>query len=190
MGTSRWLLPAVLVITGASVGTGMVVRELYQRPAEAKGDPVVQSSSSASPADLPGDAEVRLSVDAFAHPDRERVQNVLQRNFDAINERDFAKWRGSVTRERSRDTSEEHWRTEYSTTQDGSIVVQRIESDARSGRLRVLMTLVSTQDPSKAPAEFPERCIRWRVVYPLKWEDDELRIDKGVESGNPQRSAC
>ncbi|GLZ33880.1 hypothetical protein Lesp02_60680 [Lentzea sp. NBRC 105346] len=189
MGTSRWLVPAVVVITGAALGTGLVVRELYQRPPEAKGSPIVQTTPSVSPADLPGDGEVRLSVDAFAHPDSQRVQAVLQHYFDAINEHDYDKWRSTVTKER-RKTSRDQFLSGYSTTRDGSIVVQRIESDASADRVRVLMNLVSTQDPSKGPPDMQEGCIRWRVVYPLVWEDQELRLDLGAEVGLPQRERC
>jgi hypothetical protein len=189
MGTvsSRWLVPAVLVIAGAAVGTGMVVRELYLRPAVAKGDPVVQSSLAES---VPGDGQVRLSVDAFAHPDGSAVQSVLQRNFDAINAHSFDAWRGTVTRARAQQTAERGWEDNYATTRDGSIVVQRIDSDAAGGRLRVLMNFVSTQDPAKAPKELPVDCIRWRVVYVLTWESGELRLDVGPENRSPQVSAC
>lgn len=190
MGTSRWLLPAVLVVAGASVGTGLVAREMYQRPAEAKGEPIVQASQSQSQTALPGDSLVRLSVDAFAHPDRERVQDLFQRHFDSINQRDFDKWSGTVSRRRVLETAENVWQREYSTTQDGSIAVQRIESDPGSNRLRVLASLISTQDVSKAPPQLPEPCIRWRVVSILVWEEDELRMDVGPENFAPQREPC
>ena len=190
MGTSRWLVPAVVVITGAALGTGLVVRELYQRPPEAKGSPVVQSSPSQPAANLPGDDEVRLSVDAFAHPDSQRVQALLQHYFDAINEHDYDKWRAAVTKERRNGTTRDAFVKGYATTRDGSIVVQRIESEPAADRLRVLMNLVSTQDLPNAPSDFQEGCIRWRVVYPLLWEDGELRLDQGLETGQPQRERC
>lgn len=189
MGTSRWLLPAVLVITGASVGTGMVVREVYQRPAEPRGS-VVGSSPVQSSVEEPGDSVVRLSVDAAAHPARDAVRAVLQRNFDAINEHDFDKWRGTVTRQRAQQTAERGWHADYSSTRDGSIVVQRIDSDAANNRVRVMMNFVSTQDPAKAPPDMQVGCIRWRVVYVLTWEAGDLKLDIGPENRDPQRTPC
>ena len=160
---SRWLVPAVVVITGAAVAAGMVGRTVYSRPAEAKGSPAVPSSSVAGP--LPGSTEVRLSPDAFTHPDRSAVQAVLQKYFDSINNRDFAGWRSVVSAQRVATTAETAWTSDYESTRDGGMVVQRLESDVVGRRLRVLMSFVSTQDIAKAPVALPERCVRWRVVY-------------------------
>ena len=97
---SRWLVPAVVVITGAAVAAGMVGRTVYSRPAEAKGEPVVPVSSVSGSA-LPGTREVRLSPDSFTHPDRTAVPRVLQKYFDAINDRDFVGWRAVVSARRA-----------------------------------------------------------------------------------------
>lgn len=185
---SRWLVPAVVVITGAAVAAGMVGRTIYSRPAEAKGSPVVPSSSVAGP--LPGSAEVRLSPDAFTHPDRTAVQTVLQKYFDSINERDFAGWRSVVSAQRVATTREAAWLADYETTRDGGMVVQRVESDVVGRRLRVLLSFVSTQDVAKAPPLVPERCVRWRVVYVMVWEDGELKVDLAPESRTPQMEKC
>jgi hypothetical protein len=185
---SRWLVPAVVVITGAAVAAGMVGRAVYSRPAEAKGAPAVPSSSVAGP--LPGPAEVRLSPDSFTHPDRTSVQTVLQKYFDSINDRDFGAWRSVVSGRRGSATGEAAWVSAYETTQDGGVVVQRIESDVVSRRLRVLISFVSTQDVAKAPVALPETCIRWRVVYVMVWEDGELKVDEAPENRNPQMSKC
>ncbi|PWK81810.1 hypothetical protein C8D88_116223 [Lentzea atacamensis] len=186
---SRWLVPAVVVITGASVAAGMVGRTVYSRPAEAKGEPVVPSSS-VSGAALPGGSEVRLSPDSFTHPDRTSVQKVLQKYFDAINERDFAGWRGVVSARRASQAVEKTWLAAYETTQDGGVVVQRVESDVVARRLRVLISFVSTQDVSKAPVAMPEPCIRWRVVYVMVWEGGELKVDEAPENRTPQMEKC
>jgi len=184
---SRWLVPAVVVITGAAVAAGMVGRTAYSRPAEAKGTPVVQSSSAGP---VPGSAEVRLSPDSFTHPDRTAVQRVLQGYFDSINSRDFAAWRSVVSARRVAATPEAGWVAAYETTRDGGVVVQRVESDVVSRRLRVLISFVSTQDVAKAPVALPEGCIRWRVVYVLVWEGAELKVDDAPESRVPQMARC
>lgn len=185
---SRWLVPAVVVITGVAVAAGMVGRAVYSRPAEAKGSPAVPSSSVAGP--LPGTAEVRLSPDAFTHPDRTSVQAVLQKYFDAINARDFDGWRAVVSAQRVATTAESAWMSDYETTRDGGMVVQRVESDVVGRRLRVLLSFVSTQDVAKAPVALPERCIRWRVVYVMAWEGGELKVDQAPESRTPQMEKC
>ncbi|MFD9704411.1 hypothetical protein [Lentzea sp. NPDC059081] len=184
---SRWLVPAVVVITGAAVAAGMVGRTVYSRPAEAKGAPVVPSSSVGP---LPGSAEVRLSPDSFTHPDRTSVQRVLQGYFDSINARDFAAWRSVVSARRVSVTPEAGWVAAYDTTRDGGVVVQRVESDVVGRRLRVLISFVSTQDVAKAPPLLPEACIRWRVVYVLVWEGGALKVDDAPESRVPQMARC
>ncbi|WP_156212600.1 hypothetical protein [Lentzea aerocolonigenes] len=189
-GASRWLVPAVVVITGAAVAAGMVGRTLYSRPPEAQGDPVVASSAVVSGEPLPGISQVRLSPDSFFHPDRTAVQSVLQRFFDAINRRDFAQWRGTVSARRVSQTVESTWAAAYETTRDGGVVVQRVESDVVGRRLRVLISFVSTQDVEKAPVALPEGCIRWRVVYVMVWEGGELKVDEAPENRTPQMEKC
>lgn len=186
---SRWLVPAVVVITGAAVAAGMVGRTIYSRPAEAKGEPVVPSTS-VSGAPLPGSAEVRLSPDAFTHPDRTSVQAVLQKFFDSINSRNFGAWREVVSSRRVSQAVESTWAAAYETTRDGGMVVQRIESDVVGRRLRVLISFVSTQDVAKAPVGLPEGCIRWRVVYVMAWEGGELKVDEAPENRTPQMEKC
>ncbi|WP_434448618.1 hypothetical protein [Lentzea sp. E54] len=185
---SRWLVPAVVVITGAAVAAGMVGRTVYSRPAEAKGSPAVPSSSVAGP--LPGSPEVRLSPDSFTHPDRTSVQRVLQTYFDSINARDFTAWRSVVSARRVSVTTEAGWLAAYESTRDGGMVVQRVESDVVARRLRVLISFVSTQDVAKAPPALPEPCIRWRVVYVLVWERGELKVDEAPENRSPQMEKC
>ncbi|MET8763799.1 hypothetical protein [Lentzea sp. NPDC004782] len=186
---SRWLVPAVVVITGAAVAAGMVGRTIYSRPAEAKGEPVVPSTS-VSGAPLPGSAEVRLSPDAFTHPDRTSVQAVLQKFFDSINARNFGAWREVVSSRRVSQAVESTWAAAYETTRDGGMVVQRIESDVVGRRLRVLISFVSTQDVAKAPVGLPEGCIRWRVVYVMVREGGELKVDEAPENRTPQMEKC
>ncbi|MEU7480374.1 hypothetical protein AB0A63_30660 [Lentzea sp. NPDC042327] len=183
---SRWLVPAVVVITGAAVAAGMVGRAVYLRPAEASGEPAVASSAG----QLPGSPEVRLSADSFTHPDRQQVQSVLQRYFDAINARDFRAWSAAVSSRRASQAVEETWRAAYETTRDGGVVVQRIESDVVGRRVRALISFVSTQDVAKAPVALPEGCIRWRVVYVVVREGGEWRVDEAPENRTPQMERC
>lgn len=184
---SRWLVPAVVVITGAAVAAGMVGRAVYLRPEEAKGAPAVPTSSAGQ---LPGTSEVRLSPDSFTHPDRQQVQTVLQRYFDAINARDFDSWRSTVSGRRASQAVEQTWMSAYETTKDGGMVVQRLESDVIGRRLRALISFVSIQDVSKAPVALPEPCIRWRVVYVLVRENGELKVDEAPENRTPQMERC
>ncbi|MEV6241316.1 hypothetical protein [Lentzea sp. NPDC051838] len=187
---SRWLVPAVVVITGAAVAAGMVGRTLYSRPAEVQGDPVVPASTSVSGEALSGVGQVRLSNDSFTHPDRTAVQSVLQKFFDSINAGDFAAWRTVVSARRVSQAVESTWAAAYETTRDGGMVVQRIESDVVGRRLRVLISFVSTQDVAKAPVALPEPCIRWRVVYVMVWEGRELKVDEAPENRTPQMEKC
>ncbi|MBM7864025.1 hypothetical protein [Lentzea nigeriaca] len=182
-------MPVVVVITGAAVAAGMVGRTVYSRPAEAKGEPAVPSSS-VSGAAVPGTTEVRLSPDSFFHPDRTAVQAVLQKYFDSINRRDFGLWRSVVSARRLSQTVQKNWLADYETTLDRGMVVQRVESDVVLRRLRVLISFVSTQDVAKAPVALPEGCIRWRVVYVMVWEGAELKVDEAPENRTPQMEKC
>ncbi|GGP41773.1 hypothetical protein [Saccharothrix coeruleofusca] len=189
----RLLLPVVLVVAAASVGVGLLARDLYHRPAVAKADQIAVPSSAPSSVPRsaqPGDSTVRLSVDAAQHPDGARVRTVLQEFFDAINAHDYDRWSRTVTAERSTTTPRSLWMSDYESTRDGTILVHRVES-AADGRLRVLMTFTSVQDIAKAPVGMQSDCIRWRVVYPLKEEGGELRVDSvGVNGSSSQLQPC
>lgn len=183
------------MVAAGSVAGGLLVRDLYTRPATTTSAGSATASDGSPPSTSvprsaqPGDRTVRLSVDAELHPDGERVRALFQRYFDAINARDYQSWSGAVTAEFSRRLRAPQWRANYETTSDGTVLVQRI--DASSGeRLRVLASFVSVQDVTRAPAELPVDCIRWRVVYPLREEDGTLRVDMGPESHTPQFEAC
>lgn len=184
---SRWLVPAVVVITGVAVAAGMVGRAVYLRPEEAEGAPAVPASSAGQ---LPGEPQVRLSPDSFTHPDRQQVQVALQRYFDAINARDFDGWRGAVSSKRASQAVRETWMAAYDTTRDGGMVVQRLESDVVGKRVRAMISFVSTQDVSKAPVRLAEGCIRWRVVYVLVREGGEWKVDEAPENRVPQMERC
>lgn len=191
----RWLPPVALVVAVVgAVAAGLLARDVYHRtgqstPAEAVVLPSSGSTSSVPPGNQPGDRLVRLSVDASLHPDGERVQALLQRHFDAINDHDYKAWVQTVTSDRALKIPEPRWSGDYETTEDGSIVVQRIEASSPE-RLRAMMTFVSVQDVAKAPADLPERCIRWRVVFPIQAEEGSLRVDVGPENAASQFERC
>ncbi len=117
------------------------------------------------------------------------VRDLLQHYFDAINSKSYDDWTQVVTSSRLHTTSRSEWSDDYRTTRDGSIVVYRIES-AGTGQLVVLLRFVSVQDPSDAPPDFPYRCIRWHVVFPLAVEHGQWRLDAGETGATPQHQSC
>lgn len=191
--SARLLLPVVLVVAAATAGVGVLAREVYQRPAQAPVDQIaVPSAGSAGRVPRsaqPGSGTVQLSIDASQHPDDQRVRDVLQQFFDAINTLDYDQWSRTVTASRVSQTPKSRWLSDYESSRDGTIVVHRIESVTPT-RLRVLMTFTSTQDVAKAPAELQADCIHWRVVYPLQEERGTLRVDLGTEGSTSQFTPC
>ncbi|WP_238412107.1 hypothetical protein [Saccharothrix deserti] len=191
--SERLLLPVVLLVVAATAGVGVLAREVYQRPALAQGDQIAVPSSGSSGSvprsAQPGSGAVQLSIDAAQHPDGQRVRDVLQQFFDAINGHDYEQWARTVTTHRVSQTPKSRWESDYESSQDGTILVHRIESVSRT-RLRVLMTFTSTQDVAKAPAELQADCIHWRVVYPLQEERGTLRVDLGTEGSTSQFTPC
>ncbi len=136
----------------------------------------------------PGPATVVLIEDAALHPDADRIRNVLQKYFDAINAGDYQLWRGAVIPQWARDLGESAWHAQYRSTLDGSIVVHRLEPRAGGGLL-ALTSFTSLQNPADAPPELPVRCLRWWVSYPLIGAGDQLRLGPSSPSAN-LRVAC
>lgn len=191
---ARWVLPTVLVVAAVAAAAGVLARDLYRRPVQTGAGEVVVSSSGGPSSTLPrseqpGESTVRLSVDAGLHPDGERVRILLQEYFNAINGHNYQEWRETVTTERVRRVPEAKWQSDYQTTVDGSILVHRIEASSTE-RLRVMISFVSLQDVSKAPAELQSDCIKWQVVYPMQEEAGALRVDIGPEGTASQFDAC
>nr|BFE54480.1 hypothetical protein GCM10017745_79070 [Saccharothrix mutabilis subsp. capreolus] len=189
--SSRLLLPTVLVVAALTAGAGVLAREAYRRPVQAVGDQIAlpTASSSVPRSAQPGPPTVQLSIDAALHPDGQRVRELLQRYFDAINAHDYEAWAKTVTADRVNRTPRIRWESDYESSKDGTIQVHRVET-VTAGRLRVMMTFISTQDVAKAPAELQADCIRWRVVYPLQEEAGSLRVDLGTEGSSSQFTAC
>jgi hypothetical protein len=180
-----------MLVAAASVGAGLLARQVYARPA-AEPVPMVEPSSTAArpAAQQPGDAVVRLTPDAADHPDRDQVRALFQRFFDATNAHRYDLWRATISSfGRTQVDPESSWLAKNASTRDGSIVVQRIDA-APGGNLRVLLNFVSTQDPLKAPAALPESCIRWHLVYTLLRENGAFKIDFGREQSVTQMERC
>ena len=184
-----WLLPVLLITVIATVLGALVARDLYA-PAAPTPPPVVATSPSPGPAAArPGPAAVNGTADAVAHPLFLRLQPVLQIYFDAVNAKDYGRWSSVVTEERRENQPEQTWRDEYRTTQDGSIVMHRIEARG-DGDARVLLTFTSTQDVSDAPKELPQPCIHWNVVWAFSVEGREWKLAASPSSATPQHEAC
>jgi hypothetical protein len=193
MSSARWLVPVVLAVAAATVGAGVVARDVYVRPNGGARVTIVVSTppptSAGASGEMPGDPTVQLTQDAATHPDGDAVRDVLQRYFDAINDKNYDKWQDTVTRERGGQYNRALWNLDFSTSKDGGVLVHRIDDDSVD-TLRVLLSFASTQELSRAPADFQHSCIRWRVVYLLAWEDGELKMDVSPQGRTPQRDPC
>jgi hypothetical protein len=174
-----WVLPvlAVLVI-GAGAGAGFGVRALDAGPVTAA--PVTTAPSlTTTTGPPPGPGIVQLSQDATAHPQADPIRSLLQRHFDAINNRDYAAWASTVVGKRSREMSESKWLAEYVSTRDGNILVHRIEPG--KDNTIVLLSFTSTQDQAQAPTSLPgSTCTNWWVSYRVVVEKGQRRIDAGI----------
>jgi hypothetical protein len=183
-----WLLPVLLITVIATALGGLLTRDLYADPPPASAPPVVQPS--APPSKQPGPATVQGTADAVGHPLYGTVQRLLQTYFDAINAKEYDKWASAVTSERLRQQPREKWQADYQSTQDGTIVVYRIETEV-DGTARVLLRFTSTQDPSAGPTELPVGCIDWNVVWAFAVDDDnEWKLATGLASRSPQHEEC
>lgn len=164
----RWLLPAVVVVVSLMVGGGLLAREFYRAP-DRQPDTVLAlpSATTVPPAQQPGRGTIGLTPDAAAHPQHEVVRQLLQTYFDSINRRDYDQWRTTVSKERVQAKPRAAWLQDYQSTQDGSILVYRI--DAVSDKdLLVLVGFTSVQNPAAAPPDLPgASCVQWKLTLPV-----------------------
>jgi hypothetical protein len=189
LGPHRLLIPVLLAVLAFALGGGLLARELYESAAPGADAPVVSDSTVVAPEQQPGPPVVQLTDDAARHPRGETVRRLLQTHFDAINGRNYARWKTTVTRERIRDKPRESWLADYRSTRDGSILVHRIER-ALGGRLSVLVAFTSTQDVADAPPQLPAGCIRWRLRLPVVTENGQWKIGPVPGGAAPERSRC
>lgn len=183
------MLPVlVLLVVGLGVGAGYGVRELSARsgPQPTTSQPTPGPTTTASPIEVPGSRSVQLAADALTDPSSAAIQALLQRHFDAINNKDFEAWRSTVTRQRASAYPKEQWQREYGSTADGSIVVHRIEPTV-TGSV-VLISFTSTQDRELAPNQLSD-CLHWRVSYAVVVERGELRLAQSAPEAS-QFEAC
>ncbi|KGI79770.1 hypothetical protein IL38_21465 [Actinopolyspora erythraea] len=182
-----WAVPLTVVALLGAVAGGFFARHLYAVMDEAS-EPLPESSTVPSPVpEPPGLESVMLSEAAQRHPDSKAVRDLLQRHFDAINESHYPKWRTTVVRAKRINQPLAQWLQEYRTTEDGTIEVHRI-APGPGRTLRVVMSFISTQDQDHAPKSVPAECLRWRVVYRIVPEGEQLRLGQGLpESSLPRR---
>jgi len=172
------------------VGGGLLAREVYREPDQREDTILAVPGSGARPlAQQPGPGTVELTPDAAQHPQHEVVERLLQTYFDAINSRDYDKWKATVTKARILAKPRAAWLKDYDSTKDGSILVYRI--DAVGDDMRVLLGFTSTQDPDEAPDELPgASCVRWRLVLPLTKEAGNWKVDSVTSYAPPEVEAC
>lgn len=181
---------------GAAVvaaGGGLAAREIYKpKPVDHLVTPPVVAtvpSTTVPPAAQPGSSKVSATQDVVEHPQFGVIASLLQDHFDSINEKDYEKWRTTVTRARAATYEKRQWTDDYKSTKDGSIVLYRIDT-APDRKLRVLVAFTSTQNVEDAPLELPKECIRWRIVLPLAREDNKWKIETGPEGASPPHDEC
>jgi hypothetical protein len=131
------------------------------------------------------DRSVRLSDHAGAHPEAAGVRAVLQRYFDAINNRDYRGWVGTVARAQSAPQTELAWARDYATTVDSNLQVMTIADDP----LRARMMFTSEQAVELAPKSLPVTCINWDVTYLLGDQDGQLVLT-GIDPSAQSMTAC
>jgi hypothetical protein len=189
----RWLVPIVVVVVSATVGGGLLARELYRRPQPEPSEPIAVATSTPAlaPSEEPGSDTVEVTADVATHPKVDDVRTVLQGYFAAINNKNYQQWEGVVTAARRNDQPYEHWIKGVKSTTDGSILLYRIEQGTAPQSLRVLVGFTSTQKVEDAPSFFRKPCIRWRLVLPMVIENKSLRIDSGIDNGlYPEHEEC
>jgi hypothetical protein len=183
------VLPVLLITVIATALGALVARSLYKDPPPEPPAAVEPSPSVVPLSRQPGSAEVQGTVDATTHPLYNTLRAVLQRYFDAINEKDYDGWTGTVTNDRLKQSPEKQWRIDYRSTQDGSIVMYRIEATG-DDTARVLLKFTSIQDESDAPPELQAPCINWNVVWLLAKDRNEWKLSGGATSTSPKHERC
>lgn len=173
------------------VGGGLLAREVYRQP-----DPqprtvlALGSTTVRPPGQQPGPGTAELTRDAALHPYHDEVRRLLQTHFDAINGRDYDRWKLTVTRERVLAKNRTTWLKDFATTRDGSILVYRIDV-ASEHDLRVLVGFTSTQQPQDAPADLPGAfCVQWKLVLPVTREGGDWKLDSIAAYTSTEATTC
>jgi hypothetical protein len=183
-----WLLPVLIVLAvGAGAAAGYGLRDpVAQTGDDREETAATPTSATTARGDEPGPRAVELAEDVVADPDADAIQKLLQRHFDAINNRDYEAWRATVTRQRAAGFPKQQWLDQYQSTTDGAILVHRIEPTTTGSA--VLISFTSIQDRTLAPDQQSD-CVRWRVGYLVVVEQGELRLGPS-EPAASQHSPC
>jgi hypothetical protein len=175
--TLTWLIPITLLIAVCALVGGLIARQLYatSKPVDTKSPPAVVNAPATSPHD-PNDTTTVFFTDfATSDPNFELVRQALQSYFNAINKRDFDKWRQVMTPAVGATQTRADWTKGFKTTTDKGMYVYRIE--ATDVGADVFGSFTSTQDVADAPKDLKEPCIRWNMVWPMVKIDNVFRID-------------
>ncbi|TCP54988.1 hypothetical protein EV191_102199 [Tamaricihabitans halophyticus] len=176
----------LVLVLGLTAAGAYFARDWYGAAEEETGGPAGETLPLA---EQPGSPTVELSPDATAHPLGESVRQLLQTYFDAINGRNFDRWQTTVTADRVAATSEQQWLNDYDSTQDGSILVYRIESAPRN-TLRVQVGFTSKQDIAQAPADLQVECINWYLALPVTKQGGQWKIAEAEPGGKQVNKPC
>ncbi len=131
-----------------------------------------------------GDTVVRISESASGHPQAIAIRTLVQRNFDAINNRDYALFAATTTSVKDEAT----WRTEYASTRDSDIMVHQILAGDH-GATQIRMSFISEQSAELAPTDLPVGCIAWSVLYSIDDNAGTLTIG-GSDAAQASKKAC
>lgn len=173
----KWGLPlALVVLLGAAGGGVLLAQNVYGDSAGGPQEmqPVHPADPVATPITSP--LGIKYTADAAAHPDQPTIQLLLDNHFNSINSRSYDLWKSTVVSSKWAELPYPKWMAAYDTTEDMDWTVQRIDPGP-DGSLLVLLTFISTQDLSDAPAQLREKCVTWNVVYPLIVEGRNFRLD-------------
>lgn len=186
------LLLGVVVVVLLGAGAALTVSAAQRRTAdesiatvsatsvtaaEPSGDLRTRNNLDVQPAAGPSNNQtVQLSAAAKAHPQANRVQQLLQAYFDAINNHDYAAWSEVVTVAQTKHQSSDRWLQAYASTVDSSIWVQSLSGSP----LRAALHFTSEQDPDLAPADLQVACIDWVLSYQLDEQNGHLVVGSTV----------
>ncbi|HET6502428.1 MAG TPA: hypothetical protein VFG87_16855 [Amycolatopsis sp.] len=172
----RWFIPILITVVLLMGGGGLLARALYRQAPGLPAPVLATPGATKRPLDeQPGSHTVELTPDAAAHPQQKDVRVLLQSYFDAINEKNYDGWKNSVTRDLGATKTHAEWLHDFRTTEDGSILVYRIDEQPDQS-LRVFLGFTSTQDPSAAPQALQVSCLRWNLVLPLTSEGGHWKV--------------
>lgn len=172
------LVVVLVVALGAMIGVaGLRLAQMRAVP---------MAAPRALPAQGAGSPGVEVSVDAWAHPGAQAVQDLLGRYFEAINTKNYIAWAATVTPARAGQQPETAWRQSYASTTDGTIRISRID-EVGPGKLAALVSYLSVQNPEDAPDGLKAGRICWRASFPLV--GNPPLIDVGPPS-SVLRGAC